>query len=52
MDRTAPLQCILSLVTSMVNNLNYITCNFAVHDINARKKLQLHRAETEQNFII
>jgi hypothetical protein len=40
---TLPLQYVLSLMTFLVHNLEYFTCNFSIHSINTRKKLQLYR---------
>jgi hypothetical protein len=40
---TLPSQYILSLMTFLVHELQYFTFNFSIHNINTRKKLQLHR---------
>jgi hypothetical protein len=40
---TLPSQYILSLLTFLVHNLEYFTFSFSTHNINTRKKLQLHR---------
>jgi hypothetical protein len=40
---TIPSQYILSLITFMVNNMEYFSFNFYGYNIYTRKKLQLHR---------
>jgi hypothetical protein len=40
---TLPSQYILSLMTFLTHNLEYFTFNSSVHNINTRKRLQLHR---------
>jgi hypothetical protein len=40
---TLPSQYILSLITFLAHNLEYFTFNSSVHNINTRKRLQLHR---------
>jgi hypothetical protein len=41
---TLPSQYLLSLMTFLARNLEYFTFNSSVHNINTRKRLQLHRA--------
>jgi hypothetical protein len=41
---TLPSQYILSLMTFLAHNLEYFTFNSSVHNINTRKRLQLHRS--------
>jgi hypothetical protein len=38
-----PSKYILSLMTFLAHNLEYFTFNSSVHNINIRKRLQLHR---------
>jgi hypothetical protein len=38
-----PSEYILSLMTFLAHNLEYFTFNSSVHNINTRKRLQLHR---------
>jgi len=40
---TLPAKHISSLMTLVVNNLEYFTCNFSVHNSNTWKKLKVHR---------
>ena len=49
---TVPSNYTISLMTSMVNNMEHITFNFSVHSINTRNKLQLLRplAQSLHNF--
>jgi len=40
---TLPSQYILSLMTFLIHNLQYITFNFPVHGINTSEKVLLHK---------